>query len=133
MNIDVSQAVNKGFHCRDVIVDAAKKDRLVSHRNTLLKELLRSASGDPGDLIRVVEVGMQSNRLTHLFSHIGNGNQSRAPRITRIKDARWANSKALGCVTETFNVWDREETFTDIIELFRRQVIRVATRNHYVV
>ena len=133
LDIHVSQADNKPFHCRDVIVDPAKKDRLVSHGNTLFKELLRSVLGGPGDFIRMVEVGMQRNRLAHLFPHIGNSNQSRAPCITRIKNARWANSKALGCVTEAFNVRDREETFTDIVELFRGKVIRVSTRNHDVV
>lgn len=119
MDIHVSQADNKGFHCRDVVIDSAEKDRLVSHHNTLLKELLRSLSGDPGDFIRVVEMGMQRNRLAHLFPHIGNINQCRGPGIALIKDPRWANSEALGCVSEAFDVWNRKETFTDVVELFR--------------
>ena len=132
-DIVVCKLTNQRSHGVDIIVDAAKKDGLVADGNARLQKLLASHLGHPGDLVGVVEVGMEGDGLACLLGLVGDADKGVDPAIRLIEDTAGGYGKTLGGKSETTDVRDTNQSISNKLQVLGHEIVRVPARHHDVV
>lgn len=132
-DVVIRQFANQSRHSLEVVIDPAEQNGLVADHDARLQQLLAGQGCDPRDLVGVVEVRVQRDRLARLLCHVGNVDQGVHPAVRAVDDAAGRHRKALGGEAEAADVGDADEPLADQAEVLWHEIVRVAARHDDVV
>ena len=114
----MGQFPDKVGHCLHVVVNPSKQNGLVSHRDTSLEESPACHLCDPGNLIGMIEVRMQSNTLAPFLRLVGHRDQCVRPTVTAVEETIWGHGESFGSKTNAPNVVHAKQPLANHPELF---------------
>lgn len=75
----------------------------------MFEKSIRCFAGDPGDLVNVIDVRMETDLLGHVATLVGQFDEGIGPWVRFICYAARGHSKSLRCETDTLNVRNAEQ------------------------